>query len=49
MLFRSIKLQKLADTYTHMSKNGFNEFNSGDIAKELSKTIREGGGIGLVN
>ena len=39
-----IKLEKLADTYTHMSNKGFNEFNTGDIAKEISETIKEGGG-----
>ena len=27
-----------------MSNNGFKEFNSGDIGKELTKTINEGGG-----
>jgi len=39
-----VNLEKLADTYSHLSTNGFNEFNSGDIAIELSKTIEEGGG-----
>ena len=39
-----IKLNKLADTYDHMSKNGFEDFHSGDVAMNLSKTITEEGG-----
>ena len=39
-----IKLNKLADTFEHMSKTGFEDFHSGDIANYLSKTISEEGG-----
>jgi len=39
-----VKLEKLAESYSLLSAKGFKEFYSGDIAVELAKTIKDGGG-----
>ena len=37
-------LSKLADTYSHMSRDGFEDFYYGDISKELISTVEAEGG-----
>ena len=39
-----VVLSKLADTYSHMSRDGFEDFYYGDISKELISTVEAEGG-----
>jgi len=39
-----IKMERLGDTYEHLGKVGLNDFYLGDVAKEISKTVSDGGG-----
>ena len=44
-----IRMEKLGDTYEYMAKEGIDEFYYGDIAKEICKTIEDGGGHITIN
>ena len=39
-----VKLEKLSDTYEHISNEGFNDFYVGDISKSILQTIEIEGG-----
>ena len=39
-----VKLEKLSDTYSYMSSEGFNDFYHGDISKSILQTIEQEGG-----
>ena len=39
-----VKLDKLSDTYSYISTEGFNDFYTGDISKSILQTIEEEGG-----
>ena len=39
-----VKLEKLSDTYSYMSTEGFNDFYTGDISKSILETLEHEGG-----
>ena len=39
-----VKLEKLSDTYSYMSTEGFNDFYHGDISKSILQTVEQEGG-----
>jgi len=39
-----VKLEKLSDTYSYMSTEGFNDFYTGDISKSILETLENEGG-----
>ena len=39
-----VKLEKLSDTYSYMSIEGFNDFYHGDISKSILQTVEQEGG-----
>ncbi len=39
-----VKLDKLSDSLNHIANEGFNDFYSGDVSKEILKTIKNEGG-----
>ena len=39
-----VKLDKLSDTYSYISTEGFNDFYTGDISKSILQTIEQEGG-----
>jgi len=39
-----VKLEKLSDTYEHISNEGFNDFYVGDVSKSILKTVEIEGG-----
>jgi gamma-glutamyltranspeptidase/glutathione hydrolase len=39
-----VKLEKLSDTYSYMSTEGFNDFYNGDISKSILQTVEQEGG-----
>jgi gamma-glutamyltranspeptidase/glutathione hydrolase len=39
-----VKLDKLSDTYSYISNEGFNDFYTGDISKSILQTIEQEGG-----
>ena len=39
-----VKLEKLSDTYSYMSNEGFNDFYTGDISKSILETLENEGG-----
>ncbi len=39
-----VKLDKLSDSLNHLSNEGFNDFYTGDVSKEILKTIKNEGG-----
>jgi len=39
-----VKLTKLSDSLNHLANEGFNDFYSGDVSKEILKTIKQEGG-----
>ena len=40
----TVKLTKLSDTMDHLSREGFNDFYTGDVSKSILSTIQEEGG-----
>ena len=44
-----VKLEKLSDTYSYISTEGFNDFYKGDIARSILQTLEQEGGHATAN